>query len=86
MYSIYVLKNSKSNQIYIGFTNDLKRRFLEHNNNESGFTKNKGQWKLVYCEIFCSKKDALNREKKLKQHGSLFGHLRKRISNSLNEG
>ena len=85
MYCVYVIKNLKFFSIYIGYTTDLKRRLVEHNSNGSPYTRNKGKWELVYCEAFKSRKDAQNREKMLKQHGSSFGHLKKRILNSLNE-
>ena len=85
MHCVYVIKNLKFFSIYIGYTSNLKRRLIDHNSNQSKFTKSKGKWELVYCEIYRSKKDAVERERKLKQHGSSFGHLKKRILNSLNE-
>jgi len=31
MYYIYVIQHTKTKQIYVGITNDLKRRLREHN-------------------------------------------------------
>jgi len=64
MFYVYVLKSPK--QFYIGYTNDLKRRLVEHQNNKSISTKNRGPWKLIYYEASLSNKDALHREKYLK--------------------
>ena len=85
MYYVYVIRNLKSFSIYYGYTNDLKRRLAEHNSNNSAFTKDKGKWELIYYEAYKSKVDAQTREKMLKQHGSTFGHLKKRILNSLDK-
>lgn len=80
MYYVYVIRSPK--QFYIGFTNDLKRRFSEHIENKSIATKNRGPWKLVYYEACLSNKDALHREKYLK---TAWGkrYLKQRIKNSL---
>jgi len=84
MYYVYYLHSLKqTNFNYIGFTDDLKRRFSEHNNKQVLSTTAYAPFKLVYYEAYRSKKDALKREKKLKHHGSVIGHLKKRISNSL---
>ncbi|MBI1866555.1 MAG: GIY-YIG nuclease family protein [Candidatus Staskawiczbacteria bacterium] len=72
-------------ELYVGSTNDLKRRFKEHNNGEVFSTKNKKPWNLVYYEAFFSEKDARNREKKLKQHKQGLSHLKTRIQNSIKE-
>ncbi len=44
---------------------------------------NNRPWKLVYCEYFLSKKDALIRERKLKNHGKGLSELKKRFSESI---
>lgn len=64
MHYVYVLRGPK--QFYIGSTNDLRRRFEEHQNNKSIATKNRGPWKLIYYEASESKTDALVRERYLK--------------------
>lgn len=70
MYYVYILNiNSKS---YIGCTEDLRRRFKEH--------KSKGDVELVYYEAYSFKKLATQREKKLKDYGSAWRALKKRIT------
>lgn len=83
MHYVYVLKSEKSNQIYVGSTNDLERRLIEHNTGNNYATKRDAPYKLVYYEAYLDKTSALNREYKLKHHGSVIGHLKKRLKNSL---
>ncbi|MFC1669064.1 GIY-YIG nuclease family protein [Spirochaetota bacterium] len=85
MYYIYLIQNSVSKNKYIGYTNDLKRRLLEHNQNKNRATKAKiGTWELKYYEAYLSQEDALMREKRLKQHGRTKQELYKRCSISIN--
>ena len=53
--------------MYVGVTNDLKRRVLEHKNEQiEGFTKRYHVHKLVYFEIFRGVDAAIAREKQVK--------------------
>jgi putative endonuclease len=53
--------------LYIGVTNDLKRRIKEHKYElVEGFTKKYHLHKLVYVEEFHEIKNAIEREKQLK--------------------
>ena len=84
MYCIYVIQHDITRQIYIGKTNDLKRRIEEHNSGQQKATRRKnGKWFLIYAEIYRSQKDTDRREKMLKQHGSNKRWLKDRIQNSL---
>ena len=86
MYYVYFLKSRKRDYIYIGSTNDLKRRLKERNTGEVYATEKYFPFDLVYYEAYLNRKDALNREYKLKHHGSAIGHLKKRLKYSLREG
>jgi len=72
-----------NDQLYIGFTNNLKERIGEHQNGESFTTKRFLPVKLIYYECYFSIKDARKREKMLKRYGSTYSNLKKRIINSL---
>ena len=85
MYYVYFLKSRKSDFFYVGSTHDLRERFREHNQRKNRSTKYYAPFKLIYYEAYLSKKDALLREEKLKHHGAVIGHLKKRVQNSLLE-
>jgi predicted GIY-YIG superfamily endonuclease len=78
---VYIIKN-ENRELYYGSTNDLKKRFVEHNSNKSFSTKNHN-WKLIYYEAYLSEKDAREREHQLKYHGQALAQLKRRISDSL---
>ncbi len=83
MFYVYVLKSQKDNKLYIGYTNNLKRRIQEHKKGKSFSTAHRGTFSLIYYEAFLSQKDARIREKQLKQFKSAYGQLKKRVVNSL---
>ena len=64
---VYLLTNSSNKVMYIGVTNDLKRRVYEHKNDfVDGFTKKYRVHKLVYFEEYTDVRNAIEREKQLK--------------------
>ncbi len=64
---IYFLTNKTNNVIYVGVTNDLKRRIYEHRLKQvEGFTRTYNLSKLVYYEMFNTVPDAIAREKQIK--------------------
>jgi putative endonuclease len=83
MYYMYVIRSSVDRKLYIGFTNDLKRRLAEHNTNQSHSTRYRGPFDLIYYEAYKARIDARDREKKLKQFKNSYRELNKRISASL---
>ena len=66
MFYTYILKSTKNSLMYTGYTKDLRKRFKEHNNNESTYTKGRGPFKLIYYEACVDELDARSREKYLK--------------------
>jgi putative endonuclease len=83
MHIVYVIEHSETHQIYIGYTNDLKRRIDEHNSRSNRSTiRKEGKWIVIYAEAYRSKKDAYEREQRLKAHGSAKHSLFKRLNNS----
>lgn len=83
MFYVYLLKSKKDEKLYIGFTNDLRRRIQEHNSGLNESTKFRRPFELVYYEAYKSEKDARNREENLKLFGRALGDLKRRISSSL---
>jgi putative endonuclease len=82
MHYVYVLQSEKNN-LYIGSTSNLERRLNEHNIGRTYSTNRYKPFRMVYYEAYLNKQDALGRENKLKHHGSVIGHLKKRIRRSL---
>jgi len=67
-YYVYILASRKNGVLYIGITNDLRRRVYEHKNNLiAGFTKKYNVNKLVYFDLINQPLDAINREKRMKK-------------------
>ncbi|MBI4706372.1 MAG: GIY-YIG nuclease family protein [Candidatus Omnitrophica bacterium] len=78
MYFVYVLKSEKDSLFYTGFTSDLERRVLEHNQGLQDSTRSRVPFKLVYYEWCLNKQDALSREEYLKS-GMGKKYIRNRI-------
>ena len=65
---VYILTNKSNSVLYIGTTNDIKRRLDEHRSGEiEGFTKKYNVFKPIYCEEIKNPEDAIKREKQLKK-------------------
>jgi putative endonuclease len=58
---VYVLL-CRDGDFYVGFTSDIQRRLLEHNQGKNISTRNRRPVELVYFEGHRSKIDALRRE------------------------
>jgi putative endonuclease len=66
MFYTYVLKSVMNGDIYVGYTNDLQRRFKEHNYGLNPSTKRYIPWTLIYYEACIDEIDAKRREGYLK--------------------
>ena len=85
MFYTYTLQSIKNSELYIGYTNDLKRRFLEHNQKLNSSTKRYAPWRLIYYEACLEESDAKRREGYLKTtQGGRF--LKRRIKDYLFNG
>mgnify|MGYP003313107008 FL=1 len=63
----YMMANANNNILYMGVTNDLARRIVEHAEGcGSIFTRKYNCHKLVYFETFPDIEQAIAREKQLK--------------------
>jgi len=82
MHYVYLLKlnnNNSTQKYYFGLTSDLKNRFKEHQKGKSEFTKKYLPVKLIYFEGYSDVELAKEREKKIKQFGSSYNGLLKRL-------
>jgi putative endonuclease len=67
MYYVYYLQSkNNSGHNYVGYSENLKKRILEHNSRRVKSTKPYTPWMLIFYEAYLSKKDAKRREKYLK--------------------
>jgi len=65
---VYIIASQKRGTIYIGVTNDLGRRIIEHKDGKgSRFTSRYGVARLVWYEEHFDMRDAIQREKSLKR-------------------
>lgn len=79
---VYVLRSQKDGNWYTGFTNDLRKRFYQHNHGQSSHTKGRGPFELIYYESYKNREDARSRESQLKS-GQGKAYLRSRIKRFL---
>ena len=67
-YYVYLLTSKNNRVIYVGVTNDLKRRVYDHKTKGvKGFTEKYSVNKLVYYEQISDVITALSREKEIKK-------------------
>lgn len=67
IFYVYIMA-SPTGTVYVGMTNNLERRIMEHKEGLiEGFTKKYDCKKLVYYEIYQYVNDAIGREKQLKK-------------------
>jgi putative endonuclease len=71
---VYILRSESISGYYVGHTDDLSRRILQHNDpayHGSKHTKrNKGPWVCVYTERYDTRASAMKREKEIKARKS----------------
>ena len=69
VYYVYLMASRRNGTLYIGVTNDLARRTLEHREGlVPGSTKKYGVKLLVYYETFDDIQAAIHRETRLKKY------------------
>jgi len=66
MFFVYILQSISDKSYYIGCTENLKKRFTEHNKGLSKYTRNKRPWEVLYFERFSLLSQARKREKQIK--------------------
>ena len=83
MYYVYMLKSKGIKSVtYVGYTNNLKKRFSLHNLGKGAkFTRGR-KWVLIYKEKFKSKKEAISREYYIKNNRLLRNKIKNENFNS----
>ena len=66
MYYVYILYSVNFERTYTGLTNDIEKRFYQHNTKQNKSTKAYVPWDLIHVEKFKTRLEARKREKYLK--------------------
>ena len=66
MYFVYIIYSKKLDKYYIGFSSNVVERLAKHNRKSKGFSSLGKPWILMFSESFPTKKEAMSREKQLK--------------------
>ncbi len=67
---VYILRSESLGMYYIGCSDNVERRLLEHNSNQVKATRSKGPWVLVFEQEFENMTIARKIESKLKKFKS----------------
>ena len=78
---VYIIRTkfSKINKTYVGYTNNLKKRLYNHNNNKGAKSTKGHKWELIYKKRFISKSKAMSYEYKIKKDRKLRKKLLEQI-------
>lgn len=68
MHYVYILRSLKDDGFYIGCTQNVENRLLEHNKGKTLSLKKRRPLIVVYTEKYCSITDAFKREKQIKSY------------------
>ena len=74
-YQVYVLQNPKGRH-YIGLSEDVQIRLLQHNQGISKWTRGRGPWELIWTSAPISLSEASHLEKLLKRQKGGDGFYR----------
>ena len=80
-YYVYMIVSKNKNKLfsYVGYTKNIEKRMILHNNsNGAKYTKGR-KWILCYKETYLSKSKAMSREYKLKKDRKLRNFLKEKF-------
>ncbi len=83
LYYVYLIVAKKSNSFvsYVGYTNNLEKRLIDHNNSKGAkFTRGK-IWILAYKKSYKSRSIAMKEEYKLKKNFKLRKSIKQNFLN-----
>src|SRR5258706_13576089 len=62
MYAVYVLKSRNFPKSYVGITQDLNKRIVQHNSGKSSYTRKYMPWDVVHVEYLDNRVDCRKKE------------------------
>ena len=80
-YYVYMIVSKNKNKLfsYVGYTKNIKKRIIQHNNsNGAKFTRGR-KWILWYKETYLSKSKAMSREYILKKDRKFRNFLKEKF-------
>ena len=75
-YFVYILQSELDGSYYVGSTQNVEVRLMDHNAGRGRYTQKKVPWNLVHKEEYNSKTEALKREKFIKNRSPGFSSNR----------
>ena len=69
MFFIYILRSRQTLRYYVGSTENIEERLVQHNSGKSKSTRAGVPWELIRTETFETRSDAVLRERKIKARG-----------------
>jgi putative endonuclease len=69
-YSVYIIYSTKLDKYYVGYSENVDTRLVQHNEGISTFTSKANDWQLMHCESFPTRETAQKREREIKNKKS----------------
>ena len=69
-FSVYIIYSAQLDKYYIGYTEDIAVRLIQHNSGISTFTSKATDWDLKHIELYKTRTEAIKRELEIKQKKS----------------
>ena len=79
MYYVYFLKSGANGDMYVGYSEDLKKRIETHNKGLVKGSQYGVPWRLVYFEAYSEETIARKRELEIKQNHAAKTMIMRRI-------
>ena len=72
-YFVYMIKSisPQKSKTYVGYTNNIQNRLLQHNTNKGAKSTKGYRWKVIYKKKFLNKSNAMKYEYKIKNNRKL---------------
>ncbi len=82
-YFVYMLTTNRRGKLisYVGYTSNLKKRLLKHNNSKGAKFTRGSLWKIIYYEKYPNKSEAIRNEYRLKKNYKLRNKIKLKYLN-----
>jgi putative endonuclease len=70
MFYVYILYSESTRRYYVGSTEGVEKRVLQHNAGKSISTRAGIPWKLIHTVRFTTRSEAMLQERKIKSRGT----------------